>query len=34
MGPEEVARQRIEVLSREEALIKIEAKGDGGWVEY
>jgi len=34
MGPEEVARQRIEVLSREEALAHIEAKGDGGWAEF
>lgn len=34
MGPKEVARQRIEVLSREEALVQIEAKGDGGWGEF
>jgi len=34
MGPEEVVRQRIEVLSREDALVQIEAKGDGGWVEF
>lgn len=36
MGPEEVVRQGITdlVLTHEQAVAKVEAKGDGGWVEF
>jgi len=36
MGPEEVVRQSINnlVLTYKQAVAKVEAKGDGGWVEF
>lgn len=36
MGPEEMVRQGIQehVLTHEQATAQVEAKGDGGWVEF